>query len=130
MNIDNLLYVSATGQLALAVLQGWPIVMHGPGTWTERLFPDRRRLLQSHIDNLMMGTIQIALAASTLPIADWMSWLIVGGSWVNAQLFLYMAVRGPKFRGGGVIRPMTILSFSALTLAYCGLFVSTILASI
>lgn len=130
MTIDGLLYVSATGQLALAVIQGWPIAMHAPGSWASRLFPDRRRLLQSHIDNLMMGMLQIALAASALPIAYWMVLLIVAGSWINAQLILLMAVKGEKFRGGGAIRQLTAVSFAALTVAYCGLFVTALSAAL
>ena len=128
MSPPDWLYVSGTGQLAFAVLQGWPIAMHAGGGWASRWFPDRKRLLQSHIDNLMMGTLQVALAAGELPFTGWILALILAGSWLNPQFFLLMAVQGDKFRGGKVLRTITAASFAALTLGYVGLFVVTALS--
>lgn len=128
MSPSDCLYLSGTGQLAFAVLQGWPIAMHGGGGWAKRVFPDRKRLLQSHIDNLMMGTLQLALAAGTLPFTGWILALILVGSWLNPQFFLLMAVQGEKFRGGKLLRAVTAASFAALTVGYIGLFVVTALS--
>lgn len=125
MTPSDWFYLSGTGQLALAVLQGWPIAMHGGGGWASRAFPDRKRLLQSHIDNLMMGTIQLALAAGSLHFTDWILALILAGSWLNPQFFLLMAVQGQKFRGGKAIRTLNAASFGALTIGYVALFVLT-----
>jgi hydroxylaminobenzene mutase len=122
------LYLSGTGQLAFAVLQGWPIAMHGGGGWASRLFPDRKRLLQSHIDNLMMGTLQVAVAAGELPFTGWVLALILAGSWLNPQFFLLMAVQGDKFRGGKLIRTINAASFAALTIGYVALFIVTALS--
>lgn len=130
MNSSDWLYVSGTGQLAFAVLQGWPIAMHGDGGLARRVFPDRKRLLQSHIDNLMMGTLQLALAAGTLPFTNWILGLILAGAWLNPQFFLLMAIQGDKFRGGKALRAVTVASFAALTIAFCALFVLTLLARI
>lgn len=99
--------------------------MHAGGGWASRLFPNRKRLPQSHIDNLMLGTLQVALAADELSFTGWILALILAGSWLNPQFFLLMAVQGDKFRGGNLLRTLNAASFAALTIGYVALFIAT-----
>lgn len=76
-------------ELALGALSGW-IVWLALDTKVLKKIGVRspRRLLQAHIDLIMMGTILIAVgvAAPDFP-APW-SYLLVIGAWTNALLFV------------------------------------------
>ncbi len=84
-------------ELALGAVSGW-IVWLALDTKVLKKIGVRspRRLLQAHIDLIMMGTILIAVgvAAPDFP-APW-SWLLVVGAWTNALLFVPAAWHDKK----------------------------------
>ena len=69
--MQDLLISSALIQLSLAVFLGWPLVFFHAGAKTVGPLKSAKRLLQAHIDNVLMGILQLAIAAAhpAIPIA-------------------------------------------------------------
>ena len=116
--MQDLLISSALIQLSLAVFLGWPLVFFHAGAKTVGPLKSAKRLLQAHIDNVLMGILQLALAAAhpAIPIAA--GWLLVAGSWINPQLFLVQAVAPEKTLMDKTSRRLASISFLFLTIAY------------
>lgn len=79
-------------ELALGALSGWIVWISTDTDWLKKVGVIRPgRLLQAHIDLIMMGTILIAigLAAPDLP-KPWSVFLVVG-AYSNALLFVPLA---------------------------------------
>ncbi len=80
-------------ELALGAVSGWIVWIALDTAWLKKIgVRSPRRLLQAHIDLIMMGTILIAVgvAAPDFP-APW-SYMLVIGAWTNALLFVPAAV--------------------------------------
>ena len=76
-------------ELALGAVSGWIVWIALDTTWLKKFgVRSPRRLLQAHIDLIMMGTVLIAVgvAAPDLP-APWSYGLAIG-AWTNALLFV------------------------------------------
>lgn len=84
-------------ELALGALSGWIVWLALDTKLLKKIgVRSPRRLLQAHIDLIMMGTILIAVgvAAPDFP-APW-SYLLVIGAWTNALLFVPAAWHDKK----------------------------------
>ncbi|MFZ5608037.1 MAG: hypothetical protein ACOY99_00335 [Pseudomonadota bacterium] len=114
----ELLISSALIQLSLAVFLGWPLVAFHAGAKRVGPLKSARRLLQAHLDNVLMGLLQLAIAA-THPAIPWgAGWLLIAGSWINPQLFLIQAIAPEKTLAQKGSRRLASISFALLTIAY------------
>lgn len=114
---------SGFAQLLLAVLLGWPIFLHRTSPRLQALFESRARLLQTHIDDIFMGLLQVLLAGHVAQGGPILTGLFVFGSWMNAQIFLFLSFSGDRCAQSTWFKAVTMMSFSALTAAYGWLFV-------
>lgn len=125
-------------QLTVGVWLGWAVLAFVGGRTKVGPLVARRPTLQCHLDNIMMGGLQLAVAGAVSELPAVPVLLLLFGSWVNPQLFLAMAIgfsplaqaasASPASDAPGAARPRSGLrrvtpairwaSFSALTLAY------------
>lgn len=116
---NDVLLLSGLVQITFAVLLGWPVLAFRSGWTSVGPFENAHRLLQAHIDNIMMAMLQIAIAASVSGIGWLPAALLIIGSWINPQLFLLAAtVKGGRRESVTTTKPLAYFSFSTLTLAY------------
>lgn len=95
--VTVLLQASGLIQLTFGVLLGWPLALFHTGLSKVGPFLSMKRVLQSHIDNMMMGIIQLAISLVAPSDAIVPVVLILIGAWVNPQIFLLQAcLPGPK----------------------------------
>ena len=116
--MQTILISSGLIQITFAVALGWVMVaMFGP---TGRFGPLRnaKRVLQCHIDNILMALLQFASAAVHPAIPEIAGWLLVIGSWTNAQLFLVHAFSEKGYIKHRIIDVATMISFGLLSVAY------------
>ena len=101
-------------ELALGALLGWGVVLR-----TER--PDwlrragargPRRILQAHLDYVMMGLILVAVGLALPRLTPWVAIPLVAGTWLNPTLFVPMAFADDMDRRLA-FRVVTVLSFVA-----------------
>jgi hypothetical protein len=102
-------------ELALAALSGWVIVIwRERPEWLERAGVRRpRRLLQTHLDWVMMGLILIAVGVAIPDLPAWIQSLVVFGTIVNPLLFIPEAF-DPDASSRLSYRVIAIASFTAL----------------
>ena len=115
--MQSILISSGLIQITFAVSLGWVLVaMYGPG---KRFGPlkDAKRVLQCHIDNILMSLLQFAIAAVHPAIPVIAGSLLVIGSWTNAQLFLIHACSAKGYVKHRVVGVGTMISFSILSIA-------------
>ena len=107
--------------LAVGALMGWAVML-----WVA--FPDvlkragvrsPRRLLQAHIDYIVMGVILIAVGTALPDLATWNRVLLIAGTIVNPLLFLPLAWR-EDLSNALWYRAVTAASFSAMSAATVG----------
>lgn len=115
-------WISKAGgiELALGALSGWLVWISTDTEWLKRIGVIRPgRILQAHIDLIMMGTILIAVgvAAPRLP-SPW-SWFLVIGAFTNALLFLPLAWMPQKPKDLKAIVAQAV-SFSFVSLGAVG----------
>jgi hydroxylaminobenzene mutase len=80
-------------ELAVAGLMGWTIVirLERPDLLTRAGVKSPRRLLQAHLDYVMMGLILIAVGLALPDIPDGIAVALIFGTLVNPTLFLPLA---------------------------------------
>lgn len=107
--------------LAVGALSGWAVML-------KVAFPDvlvrvgvrsPRRLLQAHIDFIVMGVILIAVGTALPDLAAWNRAALIAGTIVNPTLFLPLAWR-EEIADTLAYRAITVLSFSAMSVATVG----------
>ena len=105
-------------ELAIAALLGWAVVVKTQKPdWLERIgVIQPHRVLQVHIDYILMGLIAIAVGVVLPDIPDLAAYLLVFGTFVNPLLFVPLAFsktvdRKPWFRA------LSIVSFVAISVA-------------
>lgn len=102
-------------QATFGVLLGWVMAGFASGRTELGPFRTRKRVLQCHLDNLFMGALQLGVAAVHPDVPGGAALLLVFGSWVNPQLFLWQAI-DPKVDLGRSWRLAIVLaSFTAAT---------------
>lgn len=122
--MKSILITSGFIQICVAVLQGWVITAMYGGMKRFGPLKNSKRVLQCHIDNIMMSLLQFAIAAVHPAIPTVAGWLIVIGSWLNAQLFLIHAVSEKGYVKSRALSVLTFFSFSTLTIAYPWLLIA------
>jgi hypothetical protein len=112
----SLLVRSGLLELALGALSGWVIVikLEQPQLLTRLGVKSPRRLMQAHLDYVMMGLIAIAVGLALPDLADWIKVLIVAGTWVNPSLFLPLAFSDAA-QQHPAYRAVTLASFLAMS---------------
>ncbi|MDP1628465.1 MAG: hypothetical protein Q8L94_15215 [Parvibaculum sp.] len=116
--MQSILISSGLIQITFAVALGWVmVVMYGP---RKRFGPlvHAKRVLQCHIDNILMALLQFAIAAVHPAIPEVAGWLLVVGSWTNAQLFMVHAFSKEGYIKHRIIDIATMISFGLLSVAY------------
>lgn len=80
-------------ELAVGALSGWVIVItREKPQWLERIgVRVPRRLLQAHIDLILMGLILIAVGLALPDLPDALQAILVFGTWVNPLGFVPLA---------------------------------------
>lgn len=124
--MQDILITSGLAQVTFGVLLGWPLT--GLHTGMKRVGPlvNARRVLQSHLDNIFMGILQMLIASvfPSLPLIA--GWLLLVGSWSNPQLFLYQATTTGQGRSLPGITVWAFGSFIVMTIAYLWLLAAWI----
>ena len=124
MSLGWLVETSGMAQLALGVILGWPIFFHRKSQIIHRFIPNRERLLQSHLDDILMGVLQIILSAKIGNAGPFVACFMIFGSWTNAQIFLLLSVTDNTCANRIWFRFLTFASFTALSIVYVVLFAS------
>jgi hypothetical protein len=80
-------------EIAVAALLGWLLVvrLENPDLLRRLGVKSPRRILQCHLDQVMMGLILIAIALAVPDLPDWIKVPVVFGTLMNPLLFLPQA---------------------------------------
>jgi hypothetical protein len=80
-------------EIAVAALLGWLLVLRleNPDLLRRLGIKSPRRILQCHLDQVMMGLILIAIALAVPDLPDWIKVPVVFGTLMNPLLFLPQA---------------------------------------
>ncbi|MGX6449181.1 hypothetical protein ACVU7I_14110 [Patulibacter sp. S7RM1-6] len=107
--------------LAVGALLGWVVMLRVA-------FPDLlrrlgvrspRRLLQLHIDDVLMGLILVAVGLALPDLPDWNRAALLVGAIVNPLLFLPLAFR-EEWSRAPTYRVVTVASFLAMSAGTVG----------
>jgi hypothetical protein len=97
-------------ELAAGALTGWVVALSFVGQEPLKRVGVRtpRRLLQMHIDLILMGLILIAVGLALPDLAGWIAIPLAIGTWVNPLLFAPLAwrqdlVKVPAYRAVAVL---------------------------
>jgi hypothetical protein len=116
--MQSILISSGLIQITFAVSLGWVmVVMLGPHKGFGPLV-NFKRVLQCHIDHILMSLLQFAMAAVHPAIPEVAGWLLVVGSWTNAQLFMVHALSEEGYIKHPILDAVTFVSFMLLSVAY------------
>ena len=107
--------------LAVGTLLGWPVaVLHLDPEAVRRVgIAHPRRLLQMHVDVVIMSLILIAVGAVVPDLPVWIAGSLVVGAVVNPLLFLPLAFR-EAWSVTPVYRVGSVLSFAAMSVGTVG----------
>jgi len=105
-------------QLAIAALLGWAMVVRTEKPeWLKKIgVVQPHRVLQVHLDYVMMGLISIAVGLALPEISDLNAYLLVFATFVNPFLFVPLAFSkevGEKLW----YRAVSVISFVAMSVA-------------
>jgi hydroxylaminobenzene mutase len=101
-------------ELALGAVLGWAVAasMIRPA-WVERVGVRKpRRILQAHLDYVIMGIILIAVGLAVPGMPVWLVVVIVVGTWVNPTLFVPLAF-SPRAATRAWFQITSLVSFTA-----------------
>ena len=103
-------------ELAVAGLMGWAIVvrLERPDLLTRAGIKSPRRLLQAHLDYVMMGLILVAVGLALPGIPDWIAAALIFGTLVNPSLFLPLAWNEDLAKNAPY-RTLSVVSFIAMS---------------
>ncbi|WP_454197642.1 hypothetical protein [Nocardia sp. Marseille-Q1738] len=101
-------------ELAFGAMLGWIVVIQlaGPDLARRLGIIAPRRLLQAHIDFIMMGLILVAIGLAAPELPTWTAAVVVFGTWLNPALFLPLAWREDLTRTLGY-RATSMIAFLA-----------------
>lgn len=102
--------------LAVGTLLGWAVVLRleRPELLTRLGVRSPRRLLQMHLDYVVMGVLLIAVGQALPDLAAWVRALLIAGTIVNPLLFLPLAFREEVAKALWY-RTVTVASFAAMS---------------
>lgn len=107
--------------LAFGAVSGWVVVLRTeyPDLLRRVGVKSPRRLLQAHIDYIIMGVILIAVGTALPDLATWNRIALVVGTFVNPTLFLPLAFR-EDWSKAVVYRVVTVASFATMSVGTVG----------
>ena len=107
--------------LAVGAVSGWLVMLRVafPAILTRLGVTSPRRVLQAHIDFIVMGVILIAVGLALPDLAGWNRALLIFGAVVNPALFVPLAFR-ERFADAVPYRVITVVSFSAMSIGAVG----------
>jgi hypothetical protein len=107
--------------LALGALLGWIVMLRTafPGMLAAVGVRSPRRVLQTHIDFIVMGVILIAVGLALPDLAGWNRALLIAGAIVNPLLFVPLAFR-ESFSDDLAYRVVTVASFTTMSAGTVG----------
>ena len=114
----NLLIQVGLIELAIGALLGWAVVIRSerPG-WIQRIgVVQPHRILQMHLDFIIMGLIAIAVGLVLPDIPKAAAWLLVFGTFVNPLLFGPLAF-SKEVEQRLWFRAASVVSFLAISVA-------------
>jgi cell division protein FtsW (lipid II flippase) len=81
-------------ELALGALSGWIVVLRTeyPDVLRKLGVQSPRRVLQAHLDWIIMGLILIAVGTALPDLPTWLAWVLGFGAVVNATLVSFTAM--------------------------------------
>lgn len=122
--MTDVLLAAGVLQLASAALLGWVLALQRahPQTLKKIGLKAPRRIMQLHLDQVMMGVILLAIAVAFPDIPDVVAILLLIGTTLNPLLFLPLAF-WPKLDDGLPFRAITVGSFIAASGAFVSLAV-------
>ena len=108
-------------ELALGALSGWVVVLRTEHPEVLRRLGVRspRRVLQAHLDWIIMGLILIAVGTALPDLPNWLVWTFGFGALVNATLFVPLAFSEDASKALPY-RAITLLSFTAMSVGTVG----------
>lgn len=108
-------------ELALGALSGWVVVLRTEHPEVLRRLGVRspRRVLQAHLDWIIMGLILIAVGTALPDLPNWLAWTLGFGALVNATLFVPLAFSEDASKALPY-RAITLLSFTAMSVGTVG----------
>jgi hypothetical protein len=115
----TLLIATGCWSLALGAISGWPLAIlsqarsRRPG-W--RFLREPKRLMQLHLDWIMMGTLLVAIGVAVPDLPGWAVWSLVAGGVANPLLFVPLALAGSHVRQRRDYRAVAVVSFAALSI--------------
>jgi len=103
--------------LALGAVLGWPIALRhiSPNALGRLGITSPKRVLQAHIDFIMMGIILIAVGAAVPALPTWIAVSLAFGAIVNPLLFLPLAFR-ESWSKALPYQAASIISFTAMSI--------------
>ncbi|MBF6619436.1 MAG: hypothetical protein ITG02_04305 [Patulibacter sp.] len=107
--------------LAFGALSGWVVVLRTeyPELLRRVGVKSPRRLLQAHIDYIIMGVILIAVGTALPDLATWNRIALIVGTFVNPTLFLPLAFR-EDWSKAILYRVVTVASFATMSVGAVG----------
>jgi hypothetical protein len=115
----TLLIATGCWSLALGAISGWPLAIlsqGGPRGSQWRFLREPKRLMQLHLDWIMMGTLLVAIGVAVPDLPGWASWSLVAGGVANPLLFVPLALAGSHVRQRRDYRAVAVVSFAALSI--------------
>jgi cell division protein FtsW (lipid II flippase) len=108
-------------ELAFGALTGWVVVLRTeyPDVLKRIGVESPRRILQAHLDWIIMGIILIAVGVALPDLPTWLAWVLGFGAIVNASLFVPLAFR-ESFSTALPYRIITLVSFTAMSVGTVG----------
>lgn len=118
----SVLIFSGLLEICFAILLGWYLA--ASIAFKPKVIPpfnSFKRVLQAHIDYILMGILQIivglVVGGMQNPLSNTVLYMLIFGSWANASSFLAIAISESFVRTtGGQI--FSVISFLTLTIAY------------
>ena len=114
--------------LALAGLSGWLVLLatEKPDWLRSRGIQAPRRILQVHLDWVMMGLILIAVDQAVPERPEWITAALAFGLIVNPLLFIPVAW-GPGTKENRVYKSVVVLSFLSVSIGLPALAIHALL---
>ena len=114
-------------ELAFGALLGWAVAgnLLAPEAIKRLGIVSPRRIMQAHLDYIMMGVILIAVGLALPQLTVWIATLVVLGTLLNPTLFLPMAF-SEKAASTTVFKGISLLSFVATSVGLVGAAVSAL----
>lgn len=114
-------------ELAFGALLGWAVAgnLIAPELMNRIGIVNPRRIMQAHLDYIMMGVILIAVGLALPALATWIAVLLVVGTLLNPTLFLPMAF-SDKAAGTRLFKSVSIGSFVATSVGLVAAAVSAL----